>query len=75
MARFLFAIQRQRLPTDRAHLVEINGQPSILVRGENGIQGVMTFEIREGYIQSIYAVRNSEKLKQFNKDATHQSFV
>lgn len=71
VARFLFAIQRSGLPTDIAHLVEINRQPGILIRRGSGIQGVMTLEIRDGYIQSIYAIRNPEKLKQFNQDATH----
>ena len=71
VARFLFAIQRKRLPTDHAHLVEINGQPGMLIRGESGIQSVVTFEIREGYIQSVYVIRNPEKLKQFNQETIH----
>lgn len=63
VARFLLAIQQKWLPTASAHLIEINGQSSILIRSGSEIHNMMTFEIVKGYIQTIYSVRNPEKLK------------
>jgi RNA polymerase sigma-70 factor (ECF subfamily) len=67
VARFLFAIQQKWLRSAIAELVEINGQTSILIRSGNDIHSVMTFEIVEGYIQTIYSVRNPEKLKRLSE--------
>ena len=63
VARFLLAIQRKWLPATSAQIVEINGLPGILIRGESDIHSVMTFEVKDGYIQTIYSMRNPEKLK------------
>lgn len=46
-------------------VVEINGQPGIIIMADGCVQSVMNFEIVEGCIQSIYTMRNPEKLKQF----------
>jgi RNA polymerase sigma-70 factor (ECF subfamily) len=67
VARFLLAIQQKWLPTASAELVEINGQSSMLIRSGNDIHSVMSFEIVEGYIQTIYSVRNPEKLKRLSE--------
>lgn len=67
VARFMLAIRSKWLPTSSAHLVEINNQPGILLRTETDIHSVMTFDIVDGYIQSIYSVRNPEKLKRLNE--------
>jgi RNA polymerase sigma-70 factor (ECF subfamily) len=63
VARFLLTIQQKWLPTAIAHIIEINGQSSILIRSGSDIHSVMTFEIVEGHIQAIYSVRNPEKLR------------
>jgi RNA polymerase sigma-70 factor, ECF subfamily len=47
----------------------IKGQPGVLFRTESNIQSVMTFEIVENYIQTIYSIRNPEKLKQLSESA------
>jgi RNA polymerase sigma-70 factor (ECF subfamily) len=70
VVRFLLAIQQKWLPTARAHVIEINGQSSILIRSGSDIHSVMTFEIVEGYIQTIYSVRNPEKLKRLSEFVT-----
>jgi RNA polymerase sigma-70 factor, ECF subfamily len=72
VARFLFAIQQKWLPTAIAELVEINGRTSILIRSGNDIHSVMTFEVVEGYIQTIYSVRNPEKLKRLSEFVTDE---
>lgn len=51
--------------TSVAQVVEVNGQPDIVVLTEGCVQSVMTFEVVEGCIQSIYSMRNPEKLKPF----------
>jgi RNA polymerase sigma-70 factor (ECF subfamily) len=67
VARFLLAIQSKFPSTARAELIEINGQPGIMLRTENDIHNVTTFEIVEGYIQTIYSIRNPEKLERLSE--------
>ncbi len=67
VARFLLAIQRKWPVVSRADLVEINGQLGIVLRTENNIDSVITFEIGAGCIQTIYSIRNPAKLKQLSK--------
>lgn len=68
VARFLLAVQRKWLAAASFHLIEINGQPGIITRFSERIHSVMTLEIVDGCIQSIYSVRNPDKLKQICKD-------
>jgi RNA polymerase sigma-70 factor, ECF subfamily len=63
VARFLLAVQRKWLATARFHLIEINGQPGIIIRIDKQVNGVMTFEIVDGCIHAIYSVRNPDKLE------------
>jgi len=65
VTRFFLAVRRKWLMTSAAQVVEINGQPGIVVITNGCVQSVMTFELVDGYIQSIYSMRNPEKLKQF----------
>lgn len=67
VARFLLAIRSKWLSTSVAYVIEVNGQPAILYRVNDDIHSVMTFEIVDSYIQSIYSVRNPEKLKRICK--------
>jgi RNA polymerase sigma-70 factor, ECF subfamily len=68
VARFLLAVYRKWLGDASFHLIEINGQPGIITCFGDRIHGVMTFEIVDNYIQSIYSVRNPDKLKQICKE-------
>lgn len=65
VARFFLAIRRKWLFASTAQVVEVNGQPGIVIMVDSCVQSVMTFEIVDGCIQSIYTMRNPEKLKQF----------
>lgn len=67
VARFLLAIQRKGLSITSAQIVEINGLPGVLIRGESAVDSVMTFEIVDGYIQTIYSIRNPEKLQRLSQ--------
>ena len=63
VARMLLAIRRKWLLNSVSHLADINGQPGMIQYLDGHIHSVMTFEIVDGCIQSIYSVRNPEKLE------------
>lgn len=44
-------------------MVNVNGQPGLLVRGEDNIKTVISFHVKNGQIIEIYIVRNPEKLQ------------
>ena len=63
VARMLLAIRRKWLLNSVSRLADINGQPGMIQYLDGRIHSVMTFEIVDGCIQSIYSVRNPEKLE------------
>ncbi len=63
VARFLLAIRSKWLSTSVAHLIEVNGQPGICYSVDSDIHSVITLEIVDGSIRSIYSMRNPNKLK------------
>lgn len=65
VARFLLALRSKRLSKAVFPMVEINGQPGAIAIIDGCVHSVTTFYIVDGYIQSIYAIRNPEKLKRF----------
>jgi RNA polymerase sigma-70 factor, ECF subfamily len=68
VVQFLLAVQRKWLTTARSDLTDINGQPGIITRVGSEIHSAITFEIVDGYIQSIYSMRNPEKLARIRKE-------
>ncbi len=68
IARMLLAMRHKWLANAVSHLVEINGQPGIIEYLNGKIHSAMTLEIVDGRIQSIYSVRNPDKLKQIYKE-------
>jgi RNA polymerase sigma-70 factor, ECF subfamily len=68
VARMLLAVRSKWLLNPVSRLVKINGQPGIIHHVEGNIYSVMTLEIADGCIQSIYSVRNPDKLKQICRD-------
>lgn len=67
VARFLLALRNKWLSTAVTHVVEINGQPGIMTFVDGCIHSITTLDIVDGYIQSVYTMRNPEKLKRFNE--------
>ncbi|KST65071.1 RNA polymerase sigma-70 factor [Mastigocoleus testarum] len=65
VARFLLALRRKLLLKAVFSVIEINGQPGAIAFLDGDIHSVTTFEIVDGYIKSIYSVRNPEKLERF----------
>lgn len=74
VARFLLAIQRKSLSATGADLANINGQPGIILRLGSVIHSVMTFEFVDGCIQTIYSIRNPEKLRQLSESVTNGNY-
>ncbi|MDJ0694224.1 MAG: RNA polymerase sigma-70 factor [Mastigocoleus sp. MO_167.B18] len=65
VTRFLLALRRKWLSKAVFRAIEINGQPGAIAFLNGEIHSVTTFEIIDGYIKSIYSVRNPEKLERF----------
>jgi RNA polymerase sigma-70 factor, ECF subfamily len=72
VARMLLAVRSKWLLNPVSRLTEINGQPGIIHYVDGNIYSVMTFEIVDGCIQSIYSVRNPEKLRQVPKEISSE---
>jgi RNA polymerase sigma-70 factor (ECF subfamily) len=68
VARFLLAIRSKWLATAVFYLIEVNGQPGIMLMMGDRIQSVTTFDIVNGSIESIYTMRNPSKLKRISLD-------
>jgi RNA polymerase sigma-70 factor, ECF subfamily len=64
VARFVLAIHRKWLSTAVFHIVQVNGNPGIFTVVDFNVHSVTTFDIVDGHIQSVYTVRNPQKLKQ-----------
>lgn len=57
-------------------IVEVNGEPGLLLRGDGAFLGVMTIETDGQQIGAIYILRNPEKLARFTAAmASYQSSV
>lgn len=58
------------------HLIatEINGQPSILIRGGDQVISTMTIECEDGRITALYVMRNPEKLTRILRAVTTPPF-
>ncbi|NJL41818.1 MAG: RNA polymerase sigma-70 factor [Leptolyngbyaceae cyanobacterium SM1_4_3] len=68
VARFLWAIHQKWLRHATLRLAEINGQPGIIYVMDGTVYSAIAFELVDGRIQSIYNVRNPDKLKQICKE-------
>ena len=64
VAAFLAGVVRKGLTDDMSVRFEtINGLPGMIVSGPLGLVQTNAFEIEDGRIKAIYAVRNPDKLK------------
>jgi len=68
VARFLWAIHQKWLCHATSCLAEINGQLGIIYVMDDTVYSAIAFELVDGRIQSIYNVRNPDKLKQIGKE-------
>ena len=66
IARFLRAIHRRGQKTGwvpQLRLAQVNGQPGLVFEIEERIESVMTLDEANGRIQTLYFIRNPEKLE------------
>lgn len=64
VARFLTAIRRSKLlPRFTSQVAQVNGQPGIMNLVDDRPQSIFSFEFVDGYVQSIFAVVNPDKLR------------
>jgi RNA polymerase sigma-70 factor, ECF subfamily len=68
VARMLLAIRRKWMLNAVSHLAQINGQPGIIQYLDGKIHSAITLEIVDGCIQTIYSVRNPEKLERIYRE-------
>lgn len=67
VARFLLALRSKQLAKAVSHRIEVNGQPGLILFMNDRIHSVTTFDLVNGSIQSIYTMRNPEKLKRIGE--------
>ncbi len=68
VARMLLAIRRKWMLNSVSHLAQINGQPGIIQYLNGNLHSAITLEIVGGCIQTIYSVRNPEKLERIYRE-------
>lgn len=62
IVRFFVGISRKfGLPLDM-HLIDVNGQPGFMLLHDNKIHSTISFDLDAGMIQTIYLMRNPDKL-------------
>ena len=74
VARFLLAIRRSRqVSTFVPNLAKINGQPGIINYVNGCPWSVITFDIAQSRIQSLYIVVNPDKMKRVSEGLSRES--
>jgi RNA polymerase sigma-70 factor (ECF subfamily) len=63
VARFVVGAARRGLLGLSFRLAEVNGGPAVVVFDHGGIDSVMQADVVDGRIQSLYIVRNPDKLR------------
>ncbi|MGW7022197.1 RNA polymerase sigma-70 factor [Streptomyces decoyicus] len=63
VARFLFGVTRSVPPGMEFTVLELNGGIALLARNDGVPDTVIQFGVRDGKIQTVYIVRNPEKLE------------
>jgi RNA polymerase sigma-70 factor, ECF subfamily len=71
VARFFLAIRRKWLSSATSYLREINGQPGIVNYVDGCIVSAWMFDIIDERMQTVYSMRNPEKLKRLSEDAAN----
>ncbi|MGW1103865.1 RNA polymerase sigma-70 factor [Streptomyces sp. NPDC002540] len=62
VGRFLFAVAHGRIPDPDFRFLELNGGPGLLVLSGGKPDSVFQVDVRNGLIQSVYVMRNPDKL-------------
>ena len=73
VVRFVFGLTRHFLPAGATFaLADVNGRPTVLVRNANGSAAfVVSVEIEDGRVESIWAIANPDKLHRVDALQAH----
>ncbi|MFJ8543729.1 RNA polymerase sigma-70 factor [Streptomyces sp. NPDC093586] len=63
VARFLVGIAQKGVPDVGFRILELNGGPALLVLSEGKPDSVVQLDVADGRVQSVYIVRNPDKLR------------
>jgi RNA polymerase sigma-70 factor, ECF subfamily len=64
VARTTIAMSRRSVDMGSARIVDVNGMPGLVVKGADGVTGVVAFTVDDGRITAVDIVRNPEKLRE-----------
>ncbi|MET7765152.1 RNA polymerase sigma-70 factor [Streptomyces sp. NPDC005393] len=67
VGRFLFAVSHQPIPEPELVVTEVNGGPALLLLSRGRPDTVVSLDVVDGRIRSIYIVRNPDKLTAFER--------
>ncbi len=70
VARFFLGITRKAPEDIEIRAVCVNGQPGFLLRHEGQVVQVLAFDVVDGRIETIFAIRNPEKLARIDFPVT-----
>jgi RNA polymerase sigma-70 factor (ECF subfamily) len=71
VSRFLLGVMRRFVPTGtRVRPTEINGQPGFIAYVAGHARAALVFDIRDGRIQTVYAIGNPDKLRSLPPEST-----
>ncbi|MEU8827097.1 RNA polymerase sigma-70 factor [Streptomyces sp. NPDC048636] len=65
VGRFLIAVAQQPIEEPELVITEINGGPAVMLYSRGVPDAVMSLDVADGRIQSVYIVRNPDKLASF----------
>ncbi|MFD5739224.1 RNA polymerase sigma-70 factor [Streptomyces massasporeus] len=63
VGRFLVGVAQKSLPGLSVRFLELNGGPAVLIRSGGEPDSVVQLDVADGSVQSVYIVRNPDKLR------------
>ncbi|MEV4232702.1 sigma factor-like helix-turn-helix DNA-binding protein, partial [Streptomyces bobili] len=63
VGRFLVGVTRKSVPDLTVRVLELNGGPAVLVLSGGKPDSVLQLDVADGRVQTVYAVRNPDKLR------------
>ncbi|MEV5490355.1 RNA polymerase sigma-70 factor [Streptomyces bobili] len=63
VGRFLVGVSRKGVPDMSVRVIELNGGPAVLLLSGGKPDSVLQLDVADGRVQTVYAVRNPDKLR------------
>ncbi|HET9223195.1 MAG TPA: sigma factor-like helix-turn-helix DNA-binding protein, partial [Roseiflexaceae bacterium] len=67
VAQFMSATARRATPGSRVEIVDVNGEPALIVRAGGEVRLVLSIGVDQGRICMIRVIRNPDKLRDLNR--------